>query len=154
MTDFRKLFGNKIPVILDTDTANEADDQFAMVYSALSDNVDLLGVTVSPFSNGRERDTAKAVKMCYDEAKKFVALTGKNVPVIKAGAVENQTQAEAQHARAQSGGQEFGSFEIHIIDLHRESGYHNILLYHIQSIFPVPERKNDRLENLFLYFRN
>ena len=40
-TDFLKY-----PVIIDTDTANEADDQFAVVYAALSENVKLDAVTI------------------------------------------------------------------------------------------------------------
>lgn len=71
------------PVILDTDTANEADDQFAVVYAALSENVELEAVLTAPFSNGREKDTSKSIDMSMAEAERFVGLTGKNIPVYE-----------------------------------------------------------------------
>ena len=38
-------------MILDTDTANEIDDQFALAWTLLSeDKIDLLGVTAEPYS--------------------------------------------------------------------------------------------------------
>lgn len=43
----------KNKMILDTDTANEIDDQFALTWSLLSsDKIDLLGVTAEPYSFG------------------------------------------------------------------------------------------------------
>ncbi len=40
----------KIPVVLDTDTYNEIDDQFALVYSLLSpDRLDVQAIYVAPF---------------------------------------------------------------------------------------------------------
>lgn len=78
MIDFKNY-----PVIFDTDTANEADDQFAVVYAALSPRVDLRAVLTAPFSNGRERDTSKSIDMSLFEAERFISLTGKDVPVIE-----------------------------------------------------------------------
>ena len=78
MTDLKNY-----PVILDTDTANEADDQFAVAYAALSENVRLEAVTTAPFSNGRERDTSKSIDMSLVEAERFIGLTGKNIPVYE-----------------------------------------------------------------------
>ena len=83
MTDFRELFGNKIPVIIDTDTANEADDQFAVVYAALSENIDLDAVLTAPFSNGVEKDPFKSIDRSMAEAEKFIGLSGVRVPVIE-----------------------------------------------------------------------
>ena len=41
----------KNKLILDTDTANEIDDQFALAWALLSeDKIDLLGVTAEPYS--------------------------------------------------------------------------------------------------------
>lgn len=73
----------KYPVIIDTDTANEADDQFAIVYAALSENVRLDAVTVAPFSNGREKDTSKSIDMSMAEAERFLSLAGSDVPVFE-----------------------------------------------------------------------
>ena len=36
--------------ILDTDTYNEIDDQFAITYAMLADDIDLLALTAAPFS--------------------------------------------------------------------------------------------------------
>ena len=42
---------DKNKLILDTDTANEIDDQFALAWTLLSeDKIDLLGVTAEPYS--------------------------------------------------------------------------------------------------------
>lgn len=73
----------KYPVILDTDTANEADDQFAIVYAALSEKVRLDAITVAPFSNGREKDPSKSVDLSVVEAERFLALAGADVPVFE-----------------------------------------------------------------------
>ena len=73
----------KYPVIIDTDTANEADDQFAIVYAALSPNVKLDAVTVAPFSNGREKDPSKGIDLSMEEAEKFLDLAGADVPVFE-----------------------------------------------------------------------
>ena len=41
----------KNKLIIDTDTANEIDDQFALAWALLSeDKIDLLGVTAEPYS--------------------------------------------------------------------------------------------------------
>ena len=46
-----KLPVGKNKLILDTDTANEIDDQFALTWALLSkDKIDLLGVTAEPYS--------------------------------------------------------------------------------------------------------
>ena len=44
-------------MILDTDTANEIDDQFALAWTLLSkDKIDLVGVTAEPYSFQHHRD--------------------------------------------------------------------------------------------------
>ena len=47
----------KNKIILDTDTANEIDDQFALAWALLSsDKIDLLGVTAEPYSFQHHKD--------------------------------------------------------------------------------------------------
>ena len=47
----------KNKLILDTDTANEIDDQFALTWALLSkDKIDLLGVTAEPYSFQHHKD--------------------------------------------------------------------------------------------------
>ncbi|MBQ7827577.1 MAG: nucleoside hydrolase [Clostridia bacterium] len=77
-TDFKNS-----PVIIDSDTANEADDQFALVYAALSPNIDLRAVLTAPFSNGRERDPSRGIGMSIAEAEKYLGLAGASVPVLE-----------------------------------------------------------------------
>ena len=71
------------PIILDGDTANEADDQFAVAYAALSETLNLEAVMTAPFSNRVEKDTSKSIDMSTNEAKKFLELAGSNVPVYE-----------------------------------------------------------------------
>ena len=60
---------SKIPVILDTDANNEIDDQHAMAYLFLNQEVfDILGVTVNATYNGG------AIDKQYQEAKRIVDL--------------------------------------------------------------------------------
>ena len=42
--------GNKLPMVLDTDTYNEIDDQFALAYALRSsEKIELKAVTAAPF---------------------------------------------------------------------------------------------------------
>ncbi len=63
------LDGKKKSVILDTDTYNEVDDQYALAYAMLSpDKVDLLAITVAPFKNSRAKTPAEGMEKSYNEA--------------------------------------------------------------------------------------
>ena len=70
----------KIPVILDTDANNEIDDQHAMAYLFLNQQVfDILGITVNATSNGGDIDKQ------YEEAKRIADLfeMETSVPLLK-----------------------------------------------------------------------
>ncbi len=62
---------SKLKVILDTDTANECDDQFALAYLLKSqDKFDIEAITVAPYSHkdetilgGREKSQAEIIKI-------------------------------------------------------------------------------------------
>ena len=56
--------------ILDTDTDNEVDDQFAIAYAMLSDKVDLLGLCAAPYVNDRAPDPATGAEAWTVEKKK------------------------------------------------------------------------------------
>lgn len=59
-------------VILDTDTANEVDDQFAIAYALASDKVEVLSINAVPFTHdGIDHKTG--VKMSYDEILRVLA---------------------------------------------------------------------------------
>lgn len=63
---------SKLKVILDTDTANECDDQLALVYLLKSqDKLDIEAITIAPYSHkneavlsGREKSQAEIMKIC------------------------------------------------------------------------------------------
>ncbi len=70
----------KIPVILDTDANNEIDDQHAMAYLFLNQEVfDILGITVNATYNGGDIDKQ------YEEAKRIADLfeMEASVPLLK-----------------------------------------------------------------------
>ena len=48
--------------ILDTDTYNEIDDQFAIAYAMYADNINLLALTAAPFANHRASDPAEGME--------------------------------------------------------------------------------------------
>jgi purine nucleosidase len=55
-------------VVLDTDTFNEIDDQFAMVYALLSkDKIDLQAVYAAPFYNNLSSGPRDGMEKSYDE---------------------------------------------------------------------------------------
>lgn len=61
--------GKRKAVILDTDTYNEVDDQYALAYAMLSpDKVDLLAITVAPFKNSRAQTPGEGMEKSYKEA--------------------------------------------------------------------------------------
>ncbi|MBR6558734.1 MAG: nucleoside hydrolase [Clostridia bacterium] len=73
--------------ILDTDTFNEIDDQFAVTYAMLLDDIDVLAMTASPFSNHRSSGPADGMEKSYQELVKvrdFVDPDGKmNIPCYR-----------------------------------------------------------------------
>ncbi len=59
---------NGVSVVLDTDTYNEIDDQFALVYALLSkESFDLEAVYAAPFSNSRADEPGQGMELSYEE---------------------------------------------------------------------------------------
>ena len=58
-----------VKVILDTDTYNEIDDQFALAQMLFSKKrMDVLSINAAPFSmNNRSNDPQKGMELSYDE---------------------------------------------------------------------------------------
>jgi inosine-uridine nucleoside N-ribohydrolase len=57
-----------VSMVLDTDTYNEIDDQFALVYALLSkESFNLEAVYAAPFSNQRADSPAKGMELSYEE---------------------------------------------------------------------------------------
>lgn len=56
-----------VEIVLDTDTYNEIDDQFALVYAILSDTIDVEAVYAAPFHNQKSDGPADGMEKSYDE---------------------------------------------------------------------------------------
>ncbi len=59
-------FDKKKKLILDTDTFNEVDDQFAIGYAILSDNIDILAMTAAPFVSSTYTDPVDGMEIMSD----------------------------------------------------------------------------------------
>jgi purine nucleosidase len=56
-----------VQMVLDTDTYNEIDDQFAVVYSLLSEGVNVEAIYAAPFFNSRSSGPGDGMLRSYDE---------------------------------------------------------------------------------------
>jgi inosine-uridine nucleoside N-ribohydrolase len=57
----------KISMVLDTDTYNEIDDQFAVVYSLLADELEVEAIYAAPFQNFRSNGPGDGMERSYEE---------------------------------------------------------------------------------------
>lgn len=75
----------KKKVILDTDTYNEIDDQYALAYCYLAESIDLIAVHAAPFENDNSTSFEDGMEKSYAEAKKVLSLIDPdhNVPVYE-----------------------------------------------------------------------
>ena len=68
-----------VSVVLDTDTYNEIDDQFALVYALLSEkNFQLEAVYAAPFSNKRADNPGLGMELSYEEIVRILDLMKKD----------------------------------------------------------------------------
>ena len=69
----------RVNVILDTDTYNEVDDQYAMALLLHSlDKVNLVGITAAPFFNSNSSGPRDGMEKSYDEIMNLLELDNKN----------------------------------------------------------------------------
>lgn len=69
----------RVSMVLDTDTYNEVDDQFALSYALLSpDRIDVEAVYAAPFHNDRSTGPDDGMEKSYDEIVRLLALLGRN----------------------------------------------------------------------------
>ena len=67
----------KVRAVLDTDTYNEIDDQYALTYALLAkDKLDLRAVTAAPFFNDHSTGPADGMEKSYQEILKIFSLLG------------------------------------------------------------------------------
>lgn len=70
---------SKVDVVIDTDTFNEIDDQFALSYlMASSDKLNLKAIYAAPFFNSHSESPKDGMLKSYDEILRLLALTGKS----------------------------------------------------------------------------
>ena len=69
----------KVRAVLDTDTYNEIDDQFAIVQMLLSpDSIELAAIYAAPFHNRRSDGPGHGMELSYDEILRLLARMGRN----------------------------------------------------------------------------
>ena len=67
----------RVSMVLDTDTYNEIDDQFALVYSLLAqDRLDVEAVYAAPFHNSRSTGPADGMEKSYEEILRLLERLG------------------------------------------------------------------------------
>jgi inosine-uridine nucleoside N-ribohydrolase len=68
----------KVRVVIDTDTFNEIDDQFAIVYALLSgEKMTTEAIYAAPYFNSRSTGPANGMELSYDEILRLLDLMGK-----------------------------------------------------------------------------
>ena len=74
----------KIDVVLDTDTYNEIDDQFALAYLLTSkEKLNTKAIYAAPFFNARSNGPEEGMEKSYAEIKNILSLMKENVEVFK-----------------------------------------------------------------------
>jgi inosine-uridine nucleoside N-ribohydrolase len=69
----------KVRMVLDTDTYNEIDDQFALTYAYLSkDKIQLEAVYAAPFFNNRSVSAGDGMEKSYQEILRLLKMLGKS----------------------------------------------------------------------------
>ena len=69
----------KVPVVIDTDTFNEIDDQYAVAYAILSpDRMDVEAVYAAPFVNDRAKSAGEGMEKSYGEILRILKFLGRS----------------------------------------------------------------------------
>jgi purine nucleosidase len=67
-----------VRMVLDTDTFNEIDDQFAVVYSLISPELDVKAVYAAPFQNNRSSGPGDGMEKSYEEILRILSRLDKS----------------------------------------------------------------------------
>lgn len=95
----------RVSMVLDTDTFNEVDDQFALAYALLSpDRISLEAVYAAPFLNSRSKGPADGMERSYEEILRVLEKLGvaSPPPVFRGSTdylVDETTPVESEAAR-------------------------------------------------------
>lgn len=69
----------KVDVVIDTDTYNEIDDQYALAYLIKSsEKLNLKAIYAAPFSNRKARTPKEGMEKSYDEINRILKFMGRN----------------------------------------------------------------------------
>ncbi len=69
----------KVPVVIDTDTYNEIDDQYAVAYGILSpERMDVEAIYAAPFLNSRSKNAADGMEKSYEEILRILKFLGRS----------------------------------------------------------------------------
>jgi purine nucleosidase len=73
------LTKGRVDMVLDTDTFNEIDDQFALVYALLSpERVNVKAIIAAPFKNSRSIGPEEGMELSYDEILRLLERLGRS----------------------------------------------------------------------------
>ena len=96
----------RVRAILDTDTFNEIDDQYALSLMVKCDDIfDIQAFTAAPFSNEKSSGPADGMEKSYQEILKLLALLGREdlAPLVRRGSArylpDAKTPVESEAAR-------------------------------------------------------
>ena len=80
------LQGSRVKdVIIDSDTYNEMDDQYAIAYAVASDKMRVLALHAAPFHNNRSRSFEEGMELSYKEMERVLSVLGceGEIPVLE-----------------------------------------------------------------------
>ena len=63
-------------VVIDSDTYNEMDDQYAIAYAIASDKMKVLSLHAAPFHNDRSSSFAEGMALRFKEMERILEVTG------------------------------------------------------------------------------
>lgn len=76
----------KVRLIINTDCANEADDQFALAHAIMTPKFEIQGIVANHFERRPDQDKGKSMQLSYDEIKKVLTIMDKeDIPIYKGG---------------------------------------------------------------------
>jgi len=67
-----------IRMVFDTDTYNEIDDQFALVYALISPELDVQAVYAAPFKNKRSNGPREGMEKSHEEILRILRKLGRS----------------------------------------------------------------------------
>lgn len=68
--------GRPVAMVLDTDTYNEIDDQFALVYALISPELDVQAIYAAPFHNDRSNGPEQGMEKSHEEILRVLGKLG------------------------------------------------------------------------------